>query len=147
MDITPIGHQLIQTWNCLAKSIETTIAGWIAFSLKVYNSQIAFGLRSTQTNFGGLRFPLIPATRPATLARPLRAEGCPNRTIHKRVQRAAAQTRRLVGGDPPRLEYANLHCMDPAAIHIEQFHIAKIHFIQRLTDSNRQIAVHSPAPA
>jgi hypothetical protein len=47
---------------------------------------------------------------------------------------------------PRRGEYANLHCMDPAAIHFEQFHIVKIHFIQSLADSNRQIAVPFPAP-
>lgn len=51
-----------------------------------------------------------------------------------------------MGGAPHRLENANLHCMDPAAIHIEQFHIVKIHFIQSLTDANRQIAVPFPAP-
>jgi hypothetical protein len=42
-----------------------------------------------------------------------------------------------MGGIPDRLGYTNLHCMDPAAIHNEQFHIAKIHLIQSLTDSNR----------
>jgi hypothetical protein len=47
---------------------------------------------------------------------------------------------------PRRGEYANLHCMDPAAIHIEQFHIVKIHFIQSLTNANRQIAVPFPTP-
>jgi hypothetical protein len=50
-----------------------------------------------------------------------------------------------VDGDPHRLEYANLHCMDPAAIHIEQFHVAEVHIIQCLTDANRQIAVPLPA--
>jgi hypothetical protein len=52
-----------------------------------------------------------------------------------------------MGGDPHRVEYANLHRMDPATIHIEQFHIAKVHTIQSLTDVNRQIAVPLPAPS
>jgi hypothetical protein len=37
--------------------------------------------------------------------------------------------------------------MDPARIHVEQFHCAEIHTIQSLTDANGQVAVHSPAPA
>jgi hypothetical protein len=37
--------------------------------------------------------------------------------------------------------------MDPAAIHIQQFHIEKIHIFQSLADANGQVAVHSPAPA
>jgi hypothetical protein len=37
--------------------------------------------------------------------------------------------------------------MDPAAIHIQQFHIEKLHILQSLADANRQIAVHSPAPS
>jgi hypothetical protein len=37
--------------------------------------------------------------------------------------------------------------MDPAAIHIQQFHIEKLHIFQSLTDAHRQIAVHSPPPA
>jgi hypothetical protein len=52
-----------------------------------------------------------------------------------------------MGSKPPRLEYANLRCMDPARIHVEQLHIKQIHTVQSLTDANRQIAVHSPAPA
>jgi len=51
-----------------------------------------------------------------------------------------------MGGAPHRLEYANLHCMDSAAIHIEQFHIMKIRFFQSLTDADRQVAVPFPAP-
>jgi hypothetical protein len=51
-----------------------------------------------------------------------------------------------MGGTPHGLEHTNLHCMDPAAIHIEKFHIAEIHLIQSLTDANRQVAVLLPAP-
>jgi hypothetical protein len=52
-----------------------------------------------------------------------------------------------VGGEPHRLKYTNLCCVDPARIHIEQLHIKQIHSVQSLADANRQIAVHSPAPA
>jgi hypothetical protein len=50
-------------------------------------------------------------------------------------------------GEPPRLEYTNLRCMDPARIHVEQLHIKQIHTVQSLADANRQVAVHSPASA
>jgi hypothetical protein len=52
-----------------------------------------------------------------------------------------------MGGNPYRLGYTNLHCMNPAAIHIEQFHIAKVDFIQSFADANRQITVPFPAPS
>jgi hypothetical protein len=32
-------------------------------------------------------------------------------------------------------------------IHVEQLHIKQIHSVQSLADANRQVAVHSPAPA
>jgi hypothetical protein len=50
-------------------------------------------------------------------------------------------------GNPHRFKYANLHCVDPAAIHIEQFHIVKMHFTQSLPDADRQIAVPLPTPS
>jgi hypothetical protein len=39
-------------------------------------------------------------------------------------------------GEPRRLEYTNLRCMNPARIHVEQLHIEKVHAIQSLTDAN-----------
>jgi hypothetical protein len=50
-------------------------------------------------------------------------------------------------GEPRRLEYTNLRCMDPARIHVEQFNVEKIHAIQSFADAHRQVAVHSPATA
>jgi hypothetical protein len=52
-----------------------------------------------------------------------------------------------MNGEPRRLEYANLRCMDTPRIHVEQLHIKQVHAIQSLADADRQIAVHSPAPA
>jgi hypothetical protein len=104
-------------------------------------------LRFAQTDFGNRHPSQIPAARPATLARPRRAESCPNRAIHQFVQRASSQPGHLVGDNPLSVEYANLHRMYPAAIQIQQFHIEKLHIFQSLTDAHRQIAVHSPAPA
>jgi hypothetical protein len=52
-----------------------------------------------------------------------------------------------MGGEPRRLEYTNLRCVDPARIHFQQFHIKQIHTVQSLTDANGQIAVHSPTSA
>ena len=95
----------------------------------------------------GTGVPQTPAARPATLARPRRAEYCPNSAIHQCVQRASSQPGHLAGYDPLSVEYANLHCMYPAAIHLQQFHFEKIHIFQSLTDANGQIAVHSPTPA
>jgi hypothetical protein len=104
-------------------------------------------LRFAQTDFGNRHPSQIPAARPATLARPRRAESCPNRAIHQFVQRASSQPGHLVGDNPLSVEYANLHRMYPAAIHIKQFNNEKVHAIQSHTDAHRQIAVHSPAPA
>jgi hypothetical protein len=52
-----------------------------------------------------------------------------------------------MGSSPHRLEYANLCCVDPAVVYLQQLHIKQIHTVQSLTDANRQVAVHFPAPA
>jgi hypothetical protein len=49
-------------------------------------------------------------------------------------------------GEPRRLEYTNLRCMDPAVVNLQQLYIEQIHSVQSLADANRQVAVHSPAP-
>ncbi len=54
-----------------------------------------------------------------------------------------------MGGEPRRLEYTNLRCMDPAVVYLQQHHIKQIHTVQSLTDANRQIAVcdsNKPSP-
>jgi hypothetical protein len=50
-------------------------------------------------------------------------------------------------GSPHRLEYTNLRGMNPAGIGVQQFDFEKVYAIQSLADTNRQIAMHSPAAA
>jgi hypothetical protein len=50
-------------------------------------------------------------------------------------------------GEPRRLEYTNLRCVNTAGIHLQQFHVAQVYTIQSLTDANGQIAMHPPASA